>query len=275
VGIKNSWCRDLLESLNNSGIACEITPHPKLILINAVDFKVTINCISLFNDLDPVELLAIQSTYAGEGRMLVQMWEDVWLSKRRQVLSRIKSLAGKNIRLHGRKTELVQLTKPNADAFLMEHHLQGPVLARHKFGLLNGTELVAVATFSGTRVMKHKGDDYRSAELIRFASKAGYTITGGLSKIIKHFIAQVKTNDVMSYADRDWSTGKGYESAGFTFEGSVPPTEIWLDLLTNKRYFSHRLPALSDEHALTGNAAHQKRFLKIFNTGNLKYILYL
>jgi hypothetical protein len=273
VGIKN-WFDDLLESLQTEGINCKLISHPKFTLINAVDLGFTINCISLLNSFHPDELLSIQSEYSLQGFMLVQLWEDIWLTKKTQVLNRIKSLTGQNKRLHGRKMKLIHLAKPVADAFLNIHHIQGSVMARYKYGLVDGDELVAVATFSGTRLMKDKGSDYRSAELVRFATKAGYTVTGGLSKLIKHFTAQVKTNDLMSYADRDWSTGKGYESAGFSFHGIVPPAEIWLELITQQRYFSHRLPKDGAGNSVDGLDTGQ-RFLKIFNTGNLKYILYL
>jgi hypothetical protein len=273
VGVKN-WFDDLLESLQNEGISSKLIPHPKFTLINAVDLGLTINCISLLNSFHPNELLSMQSAFSMQGFMFVQLWEDIWLTKKPQVLSRIKSLTGQNKRLHGRKMKVVHLAKPVADAFLNIHHIQGSVLARYKYGLVDGDELVAVATFSGTRLMKNKGSDYRSAELVRFATKEGYTVTGGLSKLIKHFTTQVKTNDLMSYADRDWSNGKGYESAGFTFESFVPPAEIWLDLKSRQRYFSHRLPKNDAGNFIEGFDTEQ-RFLKIFNTGNLKYILYL
>jgi hypothetical protein len=274
VGIEFNWTNDFLESLEICGINCKLVPHPRFTLINAVDLGVTINCISLLNPYQPDELLSVQNIFTTQGSVFVQLWEDIWLTKGNQVLNRIKSLAGQNKRLYARKTKVVQLTKPAAEAFLNTHHLQGSVLARYKFGLIVSDELVAVATFSGTRLMKNKSLDYRSAELIRFATKGGYTVTGGMSKLIKHFVALVKTNDIMSYADRDWSTGKGYEAAGFTFNSLVPPSDIWVDRITQKRYFSHRLPKNAVDDYVDDFVSEQ-RFLKIFNTGNLKYILYL
>ena len=72
-----------------------------------------------------------------------------------------------------------------------------------------------MATFSNKRKMSRQGPDYTSAELIRFATKDGFTVTGGLSKLIKHYMKMLAPNDLMSYADRDWSLGKGYLAAGF------------------------------------------------------------
>lgn len=256
-------------------IATEVIQDPEYLLLKAVDCNIVINCISLINDYKPEQALAIQQSYFERQFLLIHLWEDIWFSRKAQVLNRLGSLAGQNRRIHGRKTKALTLNKNQADLFLEDNHIQGPALARHKFGLSYNDELVAVATFSGTRLMKHKSEGYRSAELIRFATKPGYTVTGGLSKLIKHFASVVKTNDIMSYADRDWSMGKGYESAGFTFDSLIPPSEIWLDASTNKRYFHHRLPKACDNAEDLGDVRAHLRFVKIFNTGNLKYILYL
>jgi hypothetical protein len=274
VGVNTKWFNDLQTLLSKSDIVWEIIPHHDFILLSAVGHQLMINCISLLNNFDPNQLLAIQDNYIRQGILLVQLWEDVWTTKPAQVLNRLHSLLGKNRRIHGRKTVIVQLDKKQSDSFLLEHHIQGPVLARYKFGLQYENELVAVATFSATRLMNNKASGYRSSEMIRFASKQGYTVTGGLTKLLKHFAVFAKTNDIMSYADRDWSTGKGYQSAGFTLESLVPPLFLWFDPVTNKRYLPQRIPGNTavDDPAQTAVALG---FFKVFNTGSLKYILYL
>jgi hypothetical protein len=274
VGVNTNWFNDLKISLSKSGIVWEIIPHPYFILLNAVEHKVIINCVALLNDFDPVQLLNVQDNYFKQGILLVQLWEDVWRTRPAQVLNRLQSLFGKNKRIHGRKTLIVQLDKKQSDLFLEEHHIQGPVSARYKFGLQYEDELVAVATFSATRLMNTKAPGYRSSELIRFASKQGYTVMGGLTKLLKHFAALVKVNDIMSYADRDWSTGKGYQSAGFSLESAVPPLYLWFDPIAKKRYLPHRLPGklVYDDSDQT---VADHGFFKVFNTGSLKYLLYL
>lgn len=270
MGLTGQWTDDLFIALQRNGIDCIPVLHPRFNLISAVDANITINCISIYNDFVPEDLLAIQHQYVENGMQLIHLWEDIFLSRNAQVLNRIQSLCGQNIRLHGRKTKVVKLSKPIADEFLVKHHIQGSVSARYKLGLLYADELVAVATFSGTRLMKDKKIGYRSAELIRFATKSGYTITGGLSKLIKYFVATVQTNDVMTYADRDWSNGKAYKSTGFTLEGTIPPAEFLVDIDTHTRYLNSRI-AVESLISITP----QDKLVKIFNTGSLKYILYL
>ena len=262
MGIDPGWIEALVRRLLASGIQVQQQNLPPFTLL-ILDERVVLNLISIPNTFNPQQLVALQQTYQERGQLLVQLWADIWLSRMEQVLSRIHSLLGKNKRLHGRQTKIITLDQAAADTFLSSYHVQGSVKARYKFGLLHAGELVAVATFSGTRQMPLRGPEHRSAELVRFACTAGVTVIGGLSKLLQHFISVVKPNDVMSYADRDWSDGRGYTSCGFVLEEVQEPSYLFLDPQTLRRYFAHRKPA-----AATG-------LVEIFNTGNLKYILYL
>lgn len=274
MGIDSGWYNNFTQFLEESGIAFEKIDDPNFVLIRFLDSKVVVNCLSVSNTYVPEQVVSIQQGYLAEGFQVINLWEDVWCCRATQVLNRLHSLLGRNQRLHGRKTRVISLNKQQADEFLSAFHIQGSALARHKYGLLYENDLVAVATFSGTRLMRQHAEEYRSAELIRFATKPGYTVTGGLTKLIRHFTSLVKTDDIMSYADRDWSLGQAYEVAGFSFHSLIPPSELWLDTCTHKRYFHHRLPKIAGP----SNFATSKldcRFIKVFNTGNLKYILYL
>lgn len=240
-----------------------------------------VHLVPLDNAFAPDALIALQQQHQDEGKQLVHLWEDVWLAKRQQVLSRIKSFLGFNQTFHGRQFKTAPVDAKTAQHFLDTHHLQGYINAKHHFGLVYKDELLAVASFSNPIYMKTKGPDYQSAELVRFASANGLTIVGGLSKLIKHFVKQLKLNDLMTYADRDWSLGKGYDKLGFAFETATAPAYLYVHRETLLRYFPHRLPKktmlafeaqndlnLDDFLALNG-------YVKLFNTGNLKYYLYL
>jgi hypothetical protein len=275
VGITPEWIGDLRLRLAEKGITVTRISSELFFLLQVEQSKIVINCLPLSTKSTIQQVVAKQHELLGKSLHLINLWEDVWDNRPIQVLNRLLSLTGKNLRLHGRKTRVISLNKEQADNFLFAFHIQGPALARHKLGLMYEDELVAVATFSGTRLMKRQGEGYRSAELIRFATKPGVTVTGGLTKLIKHFANQVQTNDIMSYADRDWSTGDGYKAAGFTLHSAVPPAYLWLDTSTSKRYFEHRLPNALNITVATGENQDDVRFIRLFNTGSLKYILYL
>lgn len=262
MGINPLWINDLVGRLLASGI--QVQQHnsgPFSLLV--LDERLVLNPIPIPSNFHPQQLVTLQLSFQARDLLLVHLWADIWHSKQEQVMARIQSLLGKNKRLHGRKTEITTLDQTTADTFLSAYHVQGSVKARFKFGLLHAGELVAVATFSGTRAMPLRGREHRSAELIRFACVSGVTVIGGLTKLLKHYISLVKPDDVMSYADRDWSDGRGYESSGFVLEEVQEPAYLYLDLLTLKRYFPHRKPEQTSG------------LVEIFNTGNLKYILYL
>ena len=212
---------------------------------------------------------------------MVHLWEDVLFLSQACILSRVKSFLGLNQTLHARKAKLIEVESAQAIQFFNTHHLQGFVKAKYYYGLVIDHELIAMASFSDLRPMKFKGSHYTSAELIRFASKEGYTVTGGLSKMIKHFMNLKKPNDLMSYADRDWSLGKGYDKLGFELTTTTEPANLFVDEKTSIRYFPHRLPknilsAFAEQKELNLDEYLAKNgFVKVFNTGNLKYHLYV
>lgn len=241
-----------------------------------------IHLINIDNIYLPEDLLILEEQYRSSAIQLIQLWEDIWLSRPEQVLSRICSMLGINQKIHGRKTKADSISQQAADEFLNQYHLQGSAKARHKYALFAEGKIVAVATFSARRKMTRKEQaGYTSVELIRFATLDGFTVQGGMSKLIRHMIELIRPNDVMTYADLDWSYGKGYLKLGFKLDSQLPPSVIYLDRHTNLRYFLHRLPEAmipvlsqlsAEESGIDLKSLHYNR---IFNTGNLKYILYL
>jgi hypothetical protein len=250
-----NWHTQLMLALANEKVECHFFLEEKFHLLQ-IDHHLVIHLLSLHNNFTAQDLINLQERYHQKNIKLIHLWEDVWQLKPDQVLARIKSLLGKNIRIHGRKTKAFKVTKPVADAFLAENHLQGPVSSRYKIGLFEKDELVAIATFSALRKMNHS-ENYKSAELIRFAVKAGYSITGGLSKLIAYFAETYKPNDLMTYADRDWSAGEAYTKIGFTQTAIVEPHTYILDENLNRQL----------------KKDNQVQAREVFNTGSLKFIL--
>lgn len=254
--IKENWYNPLCITLEQIGISSHFYLSGKIKILK-VGNELAISLIDIINPFSPDDLLAIQQAYQIQNVKLVHLWEDVWLSRPEQVLARIQSLLGSNKRIHGRKTAVKRISRPIADVFLNTNHLQGTVTARYKMGLFLGDELVAVASFSGLRKMNYS-ESYRSAELIRFAVKAGYSVTGGLSKLISAFEAEFKPQDIMTYSDNDWSAGNAYFRLGFKQTGILKPQYFNLD-----DNFQRSL-----EKEANNNISP-----KVFNTGSLKFIL--
>jgi hypothetical protein len=265
LGLNKNWQAQVVAELTDHGFELENLLHNRFDLLRC-NPHVILNLIPLINDYSPEELLEIQAQCQITGVYLLQLWEDVWNTRKDQVLGRIKSVSGLNRRMHARKGLVVKLNQKQADDFLVLNHIQASAKSKYKFGLVINEELVAVACFSGVRPMKHIGPEYKSIELIRFASSIGITVTGGFSKLLKHLIRLMQPDDIMSYADRDWSLGQAYDQGGFKLTDIIPPAEIWISTTHLTRYFTHRRPVATETDST---------YLKIFNTGNLKYILYL
>lgn len=241
--------------MENEGLHCRLFHEDGFVLLALHQDQLYMNLISVNTSIKAHQFIQLQEAYLLKQKKCIHLWEDVWQSRSQQVLARIKSLLGNNRRIHGRKTSIAKLDKPTADLFLNENHLQGTVSSRYKLGLFEKESLVAVATFSGLRKMKHT-ENYTSAELIRFAVKAGYSVTGGLSKLLKHFANEYQPNDIMSYADRDWSAGAAYEKLDFDFISAINPQYFCLDDEGNRK--------LKKEACTSGK--------EVFNTGSLKFI---
>ncbi|WP_316808791.1 hypothetical protein [Pedobacter agri] len=253
---ENTWHHQVISALAEFNLGSHFFLLGNFSLVTIKQHQLIIHLVRLNNCFDPAELIALQLNYSSRGIKLIHLWEDVWINKSRQVLARILSLLGLNKKIHGRKTKVQKLDKAIAEAFLNENHLQGYVSCRYKLGLFENDNLVAVATFSALRKMSHSLD-YKSAELIRFAVKSGYSVTGGLSKLLKYFFNQYKANDIMTYADRDWSVGESYLTLGFDQTAVLAP-----------HYFS-----INEDMQRNIVQADESLQKQIFNTGSLKYIL--
>ena len=265
MGLNVDWTKEVEQQLALENFSVESIAHVDFILLGLHDTNITLNLMPLHTSLTPEVLIELQSVYVADDKLLIHLWEDVWLSRKRQVLSRLKSLCGVNQRIHGRSTLVKKMTREHAESFLESYHLQGSAGGRYHFGLYKGEELLSVASFSNKRTMKNRAEVHTSAELIRFATKDGYTVIGGLSKLIKHYVQLAGPNDLMSYADRDWSQGKAYLSAGFQLKAVTPPVRFYLDPKRLQRYSVKQL-------AERPNPDEYGSYLEIFNTGNLKYI---
>jgi len=199
-------------------------------------------------------ILDIANYYQSQNIQLINIWEDIWYTKNKQLKSIIKVKLGYCEKIFARKTTIVKLCKPEFDAFINENHLMGTTFSKYKYGLeLNGN-LVAAASFAHIRKYYHSAGVYNSSELVRYASKLDAIVTGGLSKLISFFFNEKHPDNIMTYADKDWSNGKAYKLLGFVEQEQTPPKKFIVD----KQTFL-RTPTNED------TAENM-----VYNTGNIK-----
>ena len=151
----------------------------------------------------------------GAALPLVHLWEDQWRFQRPIVSSRLLAMNGRSRRIFARKTSVRRIDAATLERFLREHHLWGPTQARFRYGLFvqggagdddddDGEQPVAVASFSPRRHVMRGGERYRSHELIRYCSRRGVSVVGGISKLLSAFVTEMTPDDVVTVVDRDW-----------------------------------------------------------------------
>ncbi len=185
------------------------------------------------------------------------VYEDWWLAKPEVVISKLKSKFGLSKRIFARKTVVKKIDKKQADTFLKENHIYGTVKAKHKLGLFYEKELVAVVTFSPQRNL----DVGRSVELVRFCSKNGTTIVGGLDKLITYYENEFQPDHIMTYIDKDWGSGDGFLKLGFKIASERKPIQFCVNMATGNRSVF--------------NSKNESCELKVYNRGSIKVDKYI
>lgn len=276
IDIKNFIAQNTDLVIDENPIGFPDTPFDYLFF---PEKNLVLHCVSLENEVDDATFFQkISQLLAQKDIRVIHLWEDVWQTKRSIVESRLMSLFGKSETIPARLTQVQRIDKPTLDKFLINNHLQSKVNAKLKYGLFLPSRyfrviqnekvlqeninkeafLVAVASFSNAKKIVREGQEYRSYELIRFANHKGFTVVGGLNKLLKMFIDEHAPDDIMTYADADWSDGSNYEKIGFERIELTPPLTFELDNETFTR-------KLADENSKT----------KIYNSGNWKFLMKL
>ena len=174
--------------------------------------------------------------------------EDRWHAQKEMTQARLLAHLETFTAAYARNCEVRRIEKAEAQQFLKDNHSYGYAACRYHYGLflkrhtgyksndLAPGTLIAVATFSNARKWKKQDKVIRSYEWTRYASLPFLRISGGMGKMLKAFIEEVGPDDIMSYADLEWSEGNVYESLGFVLEGRKEPVLFSVDSGTWRRF---------------------------------------
>lgn len=192
--------------------------------------------------------------------------EDRWKRQRPMMEARLLAHMEVFSQAYARNCEVRRIDKETAQRFLNDNHSYGYAACKYRYGLFlkrhtghiareieeerflgcarndNGSDrgdivgtLIAVATFSNARKWIKDGKEIRSYEWTRYASVPELRVSGGMGKLLKAFIKEVQPDDIMSYADLEWSEGKVYEALGFSEEQPKDPVSFEIDPETWER----------------------------------------
>jgi hypothetical protein len=203
------------------------------------------------------------------GIRLIQIFEDEWKSKPDIVRSRLAAILGQSERISARKCVITELDSGTYRDFCEQHHLQGHASATHKLGLMYQGRLVAVMSFARSR---YTDSGY---ELIRYCSSG--TVTGGASRLFKHFIRQQDPDLIISYANRCWSDGGLYLKLGFDdITSDLHNTGYWY-VKNNIRYHRSSFTKAAlvksgyDANLTEAEIMNSLGYLRIYDAGNYKF----
>lgn len=173
------------------------------------------------------------------------------------ILSKLKC----NTRIFARLCEVKKVPKSEANSFLDTYHILNSTQSAFNLGLYLKGELLALTSFSKGRKMNRLPAHQRSYELIRFCCKHGITVTGGLTRLLKHFCTEKNAGDIMTYVDKQVSDGDAFIRAGFKKHSETMPHYF----LVNKTSYE-RIPMPVTEKV------NAKDFYLTRNLGNIKLV---
>lgn len=265
-----------LQAVENFAVLTAKRDGKKMLSITLIDLKTWVSV----HGNEPqmfLGLLRKRDQMRASGLYAVTLWEDIWVKEQDIVKSRLSAMLGISQRIPARVTQVRRIDKPTADHFLHANHLQHAVSAKYKYGLYLPNRyfrvlnpdfpinralpeiLVAVATFSRPRIFERDKKPFRSYELIRFANLLHTTVTGGLDKLLTFFENDCKPDDIMTYADLEWSDGASYKRLGFEPVSDKAPIPAWLNTATLERFGKSK------------NTVNDN-FIEVYNGGSRKFV---
>ncbi|MRN38598.1 hypothetical protein CRG49_000645 [Neisseria sp. N95_16] len=168
------------------------------------------------------------------GKRVLFIHEDEWWHRNSAVKNLLRHTLGSSRRIYGRNCTVRLVNPTEAVAFYEQYHIQGCYVPPEvSYGLWHEDELVACMSFS-TKTSNRKNPYQEDLwELVRFASREA--VTGGASKLFKHFIRQHNPKEVVSFSWNHLFTGKLYETLGFVKEKELNVDYTYVDEVKVKR----------------------------------------
>lgn len=211
---------------------------------------------------------------------LIHIFEYEWLKQdvRNKIINYLTTLISKNKKpVHARNTIIQPIESSMCDEFLDKYHMQGSSNASIRYGMFYESTLIAVMTFSTPRFHNSKNYDY---ELIRYCTSPDVAISGGAEKLLHRFISDYSPNSILTYCDLTKFNGAVYTRIGFKpcRDFLTQPGYVWVKPNTNEvlaRYQTTKKNLIKSnictESDTEDSVMKRLGFLKVYNSGNLKY----
>ncbi len=162
------------------------------------------------------------------GVHLYTIFEDEWLLKNEQCKGILLSALGcYETRIQARKCKIEEVSKKDLVKFYNDNHIMGSNrLGMVFFALKFNNEIVGAMSLG----RHHRGGN--QIVLDRLCFKSGTQIIGGASRLFSmasNWARNNNYNSIISWSDNRWSSGKIYNTLGFTLDEEMPPDYSYVD----------------------------------------------
>jgi hypothetical protein len=202
------------------------------------------------------------------GIMLLQIFEDEWIYKRRIVESMIRTRLGLSATIGARNCRVVDIDHKTYRSFCESHHVYGCKNAKYRYGLIYDNNLMSIMSFN------RKGNHY---EMERLCSKLDTVVVGGASKLYKHFISEVRPTKVVSYCDLRYGTGAVYENLGMVMTRITRPNYFYINGHVRQsriKFQKHKLAKILsgfDDSKTESENMFEHGYRRIWDAGHMKF----
>jgi hypothetical protein len=202
---------------------------------------------------------------------LITIFENEWIHKNKQVKQFIKSTFGSfDKRIYARDCNFKQIESQYD--FFQDNHIQGsPHMSEYTFGIFKNDELLGAISYAHHHRKINSND---TIVLNRLAFKNGIQVIGGASKLIKNSLKLIPYNNIVTWSDNRWSTGKIYKECGFTLDANLPVDYIYYNLNTyeTKSKQSMKKSLINCGNMTEHEWAIQNKWVRIYDCGKKRWI---
>ena len=195
---------------------------------------------------------------------LFQFREDEILYKSSIVISMVKSAMGMSKRIGARLLTIKPLSQKETDIFMAANHLMGAGASSKNIALFDSDRVLTVLSYK-----KHKD----GIDISRVATACGYSVAGGISRLLAEVIRLEQPRFIQSFVDRRYATGQSLEILGFKLVGVTLGWQ-WTD---GKITFNRQQCVANMDDRKLSEAQHaiELGWDKIYDAGQAKYVKYL
>ena len=162
---------------------------------------------SVLKNTDTKQQWSARLQYEVEGKRLIQIREDEFRDKRLIVDSMLLGFYGLHEKWGARELSVVDISWRESSLFYNDNHLQGAGTG-YKLSLALEKNGILYCVLS----LLQKGG---VVEIKRFASRKGFTVAGGFSRLLAAASERFSAECLESWCDLRYANGVSYEKAGF------------------------------------------------------------